>query len=60
MEPRQLSAMATKFQAVLDADILNERGRQLDLVKRKRLVTPFRLGLSVRASLATALSTYWG
>jgi hypothetical protein len=53
MEPRQLSAMATKFQAVLDADILNERGRQLDWVKRKRLVTPFRLGLSVMASLAT-------
>jgi hypothetical protein len=45
--------MAHKFQAVLDADILNERGRQLGFVKRQRLLTPFRLGLSVMASMAT-------
>jgi hypothetical protein len=45
--------MASRFQAVLDAEVLNERGRQLNLVKRERLVTPFRLSLSVMASMAT-------
>ena len=45
--------MANKFQSVLNADVLNERGRQLGFVKRKRLITPFRLGLSVMASMAT-------
>ena len=53
MEPQDVTMMATKFQSVLDADVLNERGRHLDLVKRQRLVTPFRLGLSVLASMAT-------
>ena len=53
MDPQQLSTMANKFQSVLDADVLNERGKQLDLFKRERLITPFRLGLSVVASMAT-------
>jgi hypothetical protein len=45
--------MANKFQAVLDEQVLNERGQQLGFVKRQRLITPFRLGLSVIASMAT-------
>jgi Transposase DDE domain len=53
MDPRQVTTMANKFQAVLDEEVLNERGEALGLLKRKRLVTPFRMGLSVIASMAT-------
>lgn len=53
MDPQQFSTMANKFQSVLDADVLNERGRQLNFSKRERLITPFRFGLSVMASMAT-------
>jgi hypothetical protein len=53
MDPRQFTTMANKFQSILDEEVLNERGQALGLVKRKRLVMPFRLGLSVIASMAT-------
>ena len=53
MDPQQVTTMAKKFQSVLDAAILNERGKQLGLSERQRLITPFRLGLSVVASMAT-------
>ena len=53
MDPQQFTTMATKFQSVLDADVLNERGKQLGFAKRERLITPFHLGLSVIASMAT-------
>jgi len=53
MDPHQFTTMATKFQSVLDADILNERGKQRGFSKRERLITPFRFGLSVVASMAT-------
>jgi len=53
MDPQQVTTMAKKFQAVLDEEVLNERGKERGLVKRKRLITPFRLGLSVMASMAT-------
>lgn len=53
MEQPQFTTMATKFQSVLDANVLNERGKRLGLAKRERLMTPFRLGLSVVASMAT-------
>jgi len=53
MEPQQCSIMANKFQAVLDEQVLNKRGQALGLVQRLRLVTPFRLGLSVIGSMAT-------
>lgn len=53
MDPQQFTTMAKKFQSVLDEEVLNERGQALGLLKRKRLVTPFRLGLSVIASMAT-------
>jgi hypothetical protein len=53
MDLQQSTIMANKFQAVFDADVLNERGKQLGFAKRERLITPFRLGLSVVASLAT-------
>jgi len=53
MDPQQLTSMAHKFQAVLDADVLNERGEQLGFCQRQRLITPFRFGLSVIASMAT-------
>src|SRR5207244_12037644 len=53
MDRQQSTSMANKFQAVLDADVLNARGKQLGFAKRERLITPFRLGLSVVASMAT-------
>lgn len=53
MEPQHLSIMAKKFQSALDANILNERGHQLEFAKRQRQLTPFRFGLSVIASMAT-------
>src|SRR6266705_715663 len=53
MDPQQFTTMANKFQSVLDADVLNERGKQLGFSKRERLLTPFRFGLSVVASMAT-------
>jgi hypothetical protein len=53
MDPQQWTIMANKFQSVLDASVRNERGRQLDFAKRQRLMTPFRFGLSVVASMAT-------
>jgi hypothetical protein len=53
MEQPQFTTMANKFQSVLDANVLNERGKQLGFAKRERLITPFHLGLSVVASMAT-------
>jgi Transposase DDE domain len=53
MDRQQFTPMANKFQSVIDADVLNERGKQLGFAKRKRLITPFRLGLSLLASMAT-------
>jgi hypothetical protein len=53
MDPQQCTTMARKFQSVLDASVLNERGKRLDFSKRERLITPCRFGLSVVASLAT-------
>jgi Transposase DDE domain len=53
MNQQQLTIMAHKFQSVLDADVLNERGEQLGFCQRQRLITPFRFGLSIIASMAT-------
>jgi len=53
MHQQQQTIMAHKFQSVLDADVLNERGAQLGFCQRQRLITPFRFGLSVIASMAT-------
>jgi hypothetical protein len=53
MDLQSCTPMANKFQSVLDENVLNERGQALGFVKRKRLLTPFRLGLSVIASMAT-------
>jgi hypothetical protein len=53
MDQQHLTIMARKFQSALDANILNERGLQLEFAKRQRQLTPFRFGLSVIASMAT-------
>src|SRR5882724_7610363 len=53
MDPQQFTTMANKFQSVLDEEVLNERGKHLGFATRKRLITPFRLSLSVIASMAT-------
>jgi len=53
MDPHPFTIMANKFPSVLDADVLNERGKQRGFSKRERLITPFRFGLSVVASMAT-------
>src|SRR5215831_7788052 len=54
MDSQHLTIMANKFQAVFDISVLNDRGNQLEFCPRQRLMTPFRLGLSVIASMATA------
>jgi Transposase DDE domain len=53
MDPKQLSMMASKFQCVLDASALDARGDHLEFCQRQRLITPFRFGLSVLASMAS-------
>src|SRR3989442_9755870 len=53
MDRQQSTSMATKSQAVFDAYLLNSSGKQFGCAKRERLITPFRLGLSVVASMAT-------
>jgi Transposase DDE domain len=53
MDHQHLTIMANKFQSALDANTLNARGHQLAFAKRQRQLTPFRLGLSVIASMAT-------
>lgn len=57
MDRQQSTMMANKFQSVLDASVLNERGKQLDFAERERLLTPFRFALSVVASMATGVSS---
>jgi hypothetical protein len=44
--------MANKFQSVFDASRLDARGNDLEFCQRHRLITPFRFGLSVVASMA--------
>jgi hypothetical protein len=53
MDSQQHHIMANKFQSVLDADNLNERGKAIGFSKRHRLITPFRLALSIMASMAS-------
>ncbi len=53
MDRRQVTTMSNQFQAILNEEVLNKRGQALGLLKRKRLVTPFRMGLSVIASMVT-------
>jgi Transposase DDE domain len=53
MDSQQLTTLANKFQSVLDAAVLNDRGKRLGFAERERLITPFRCALSVIASMAT-------
>jgi hypothetical protein len=53
MDPQQCPTMANKFQSVLDEEVRNARGKPLGFAPRERLITPFRLRLSVIASMAT-------
>jgi hypothetical protein len=53
MDSQQHIIMANKFQSVLNADDLNERGKAIGFAKRHRLITPFRLALSIMASMAS-------
>src|SRR5436309_2950332 len=53
MDRQPSTIMSNKFQAVLDADVLNARGKQRGFAKRERLITPCRLGLSVVTSMST-------
>ncbi len=52
MDRQQFTITATKFQSVLDATRLNDRGHQLAFSQRQRQIIPFRFGLSVVASMA--------
>ena len=53
MDSQQHIIMANKFQCVLEPDTLNERGKAIGFAKRHRLITPFRLALSIMASMAS-------
>jgi hypothetical protein len=53
MDRTQLSIMASTFQSVFDASTLDARGAHLAFCQRQRLITPFRFGLSVVASMAS-------
>ena len=53
MDPQQCPTMANTFQSVLDEEVRNARGKPLGFAPRARLITPFRLRLSVIASMAT-------
>jgi hypothetical protein len=53
MDRQHFTTMAHKFQSVRDEAVLNERGQAPGWVKRQRLITPFRLGLSGIGSMAT-------
>ena len=53
MDSQQHIIMANKFQSVLNAEDLNDCGKAIGFSKRHRLITPFRLALSVTASMAT-------
>src|SRR5882724_13065863 len=53
MDRKQLTIMVNKFQSVFDASTLDDRGDQLEFCRRQRLITPFRFGLSVVASMAS-------
>ena len=53
MDRRQLTIMANKFQSVFDPSTLNDQGDQLEFCQRQRLITPYRFGLSVVASMAS-------
>lgn len=52
MDRQQLTLMANKCQSVFDAPRLDARGHALEFCQRQRLMTPFRFGLSVIASMA--------
>jgi len=51
--PQPCITMANTCQAVRDEDGRNERGQHVGCATRERLMTPWRLGLSVVASMAT-------
>ena len=53
MDRQQLTIMANKFQSVFDASRLDARGHDRGFCQRQRLITPFRFGLSVVASMAS-------
>lgn len=53
MDRQQLTIMANKFQSVFDASTLDARGNHLEFCQRQRLITPFRFGLSLVASMAS-------
>ena len=53
MGRRDLSKFVARFKRVLSPETVNEVGRAVRLCRRERIITPYRLGLSCLASLAT-------
>lgn len=49
---RRSDCLAEKFQSVFSEPDLNELGREIDFSRRERVITPFRLALSLTESLA--------
>lgn len=53
MGRQNLNKMAERFKRVLHAERVNELGRRVRFCQRERVITPFRLGMSLLVSCAT-------
>jgi hypothetical protein len=53
MDPGQLSMVADKFPWVFSDALLNACGKEAQLCRRQRVITPFRLGLARTATCAS-------
>ena len=51
MDHGQLSMVADKFQWVFSEPLLNACGKDVKFCRRQRVITPFRLGLALTATL---------
>ena len=53
MDHGQLSMVADKFQWVFSESLLNACGKDVKFCRRKRIITPFRLGLALTVTCAS-------
>lgn len=59
MDHGQLSMVADKFQWVFSEPLLNACGTDVQLGRRQRIITPFRLGLALTATWASQPVETW-
>lgn len=53
MDNKQLTIIAEKFQNIFSESKLNMLGKEIEFFQRKRIITPFRLVLSLTSSFAS-------